>query len=833
MKRSLSFPVLVALLVVLFAGVVPAAAQPDQDVEARVEKILSQMTLREKLEYIGGYNSFYIRPIKRLGLPAIKMSDGPVGLRQPEGATAFPAAILSTASWDRDLLYKIGRALGREARARGVHILLGPAVNIHRAPMCGRNFEYMGEDPFLAASLVVLYIRGVQDQGVAATVKHYVANNQEYDRHNVNSDMTERTLREIYLAAFRAAVRRAHVWAVMSAYNPVNGVHCSQNEFLLKHILKGEWGFPGVVMSDWGSTYDGIAAANAGLDLEMPSGKFMNPDTLLKAIQDGRVSVKTINDKVRRILRLIVSMGFLDRPQRDPSIPLNDPESRMVALQAAREGIVLLKNDGLLPLDPGKIHSIAVIGPNAHPAVTGGGGSSHVRPLHRVSVYEGIRRLVAGRAGVRLAKGIQYGPGEDTYRNSVFYRDTLGTPGLRAEYFSNRNLQGVPAVVRTDSLIDFVWHGPPAPGVGRINFSVRWTGFIRPSQTGLYTFFVVGDDGYRLFIGGQKQIDSWQDQPPTLRAASLRLKAGRWVPLRLEYYQHEGGARLQFGWRKAQPHLFESAVAAAESSDVAVVCVGFNPRLEGEGHDRPFALPEEQVKLIQSVAAANPNCVVVLNAGGNVDMLPWLGRVKALLHAWYPGQEGGTAVAEILFGKVNPSGKLPVTFEKRWEDNATYHSYYDADGDKHVFYREGVFLGYRHFDRENLEPLFPFGFGLSYTTYRYSKLEIEPQKVSPKDTVFVRFRVRNTGPAAGAEIAQLYVQDVISSVPRPVKELKGFARVRLSPGEERVVSIPLPVASLAFFDEASKRWKVEPGIFRVLVSASSRDIRLKGEFEVW
>ncbi|MEK6754833.1 MAG: glycoside hydrolase family 3 N-terminal domain-containing protein, partial [Bacteroidota bacterium] len=475
------------VIVTLLSGVSPhlSGQQPQlyksasAPVEKRVEDLLARMTLEEKIDMLGGVEGFYIRPNERLGIPKIKMADGPLGVRNYGPATAFPAGIAFAASWNKVLTQRMGEMVGKEARSKGVHIMLSPGVNIYRAPMCGRNFEYYGEDPYLASRMVVAYVQGVQSQGVVATVKHYAGNNQEYDRHRVSSDVDERTLREIYLPTFRAAVEEAHVGALMNAYNLVNSIHCSEHRYLLTEILKVDWRFDGFVMSDWGSTYDGVAAANAGLDLEMPSGEHMNRDTLVPAIQAGKVTVSTIDDKIRRMLRVMFRFGFFDREQTDSSLPLYNPDSRLVALEGAREGIVLLKNKGnILPLDRKKIAAIAVIGPNAHPAVTGGGGSSRVQPFRSVSALEGI--IEAAGEGIKVF----YSPGvfadfTETFRTSEFV--TLSDKneqvrGLKGEYFSNRDLSGTPTISRIERRINFIWGElGPTPDSPTDNFSVRWT----------------------------------------------------------------------------------------------------------------------------------------------------------------------------------------------------------------------------------------------------------------------------------------------------------------------------------------------------------------------
>lgn len=794
-----------------------------EDDSLHVEKLLQQMTLEEKCSYIGGVNNFYIRAIDRLGIPAIRMSDGPLGVHNYGKTTAYPASIALAASWNTELAGRFGTAMGRDARARGVHIVLAPGVNIYRAAQCGRNFEYFGEDPFLAGTMASDIIRGMQSQGVVATVKHYAVNNQEYDRNFTSSDLDERTLREIYLPAFKAAVQDGGVQAVMTSYNPVNGVHASQNNFLVNEILKNEWGFSGLVMSDWGSTYETEGVANGGLDLEMPDGKYMNPDSLLPLIKAGKVSAATIDDKVRRILGVIVRNGFLDRPQKQADIPADDPDSRAVALQMAREGIVLLKNrDDFLPLHPEKIKTIAVIGPNGHPAVHGGGGSSSTDPFRAVSLLEGIRAQTGGGIRVVFDRSIPDRSGKETYDTSVF-RTADGQPGLRGEFFANMDLSGQPARTGIDRHINANFDTNPAGGAEPSNFSARWTGTITPDHSAEYRLFVTGDDGYRLIVDGDTLISAWRDQAPTTASVVKKLEQGIRYAVQLDYYQHGGGATIQFGYAPEQRMNLPATVATAKSADVVVLAVGFSPVTEGEGFDRPYQLDPEQQALIRAVLDANPNTLLVLTAGGNIDMNNWIDDTPALLHAWYPGQEGGTALAEIIFGATNPSGKLPATFEKRWEDSPVYQSYLDPDGDKRVYYSEGIFTGYRHFDREEVAPRFPFGFGLSYTQFDYSDLSVTVDG----QNVLVKCRVRNSGDVSGAEIVQVYVADPESRLPRPAKELKGFVKVFLAAGAEHEVTINLDPEDFMYYDPEAGKWLSEPGVFEILVAKSSRDIVLR------
>ncbi|WEK37693.1 MAG: glycoside hydrolase family 3 C-terminal domain-containing protein [Candidatus Pseudobacter hemicellulosilyticus] len=815
----------------LFAGYsVPAQVYKDKaaPVEARVNDLLAKMTLEEKIDYIGGYRVFYIRGIERLGLPEIKLTDGPVGTHKDGKSTAYPASVLSAATWDTALVFRLGKELGRDSRARGVHILLAPAVNIIRAPLCGRNFEYFTEDPFLNARMGVAYVKGLKSENVVATVKHYAANNQEYDRNNVSSDIDERTLHEIYLPAYKACVQEGGAGAIMTSYNLVNGVYASQNDELNNKILKGMWGFDGLVMSDWVSTYDAVGAANGGLDLEMPSARQMNKAKLLPAIQNGQVKESTIDDKVRRILRIIFRHGFFDNPQLDTSIPMDNPDGAQVALELARGGIVLLKNDkNLLPLNAAGLKKLAVIGPNASSYIAGG-GSSYTFPFHSVSLLQGIQQA-AGADKTVYAAGLPTLP--DRIARSVFYTEKGSSiKGLKAEYFPNIKLQGSPAktVIDTAVSIHNGWHIAAAnQGIPFDHCSIRWTGVVRPEKTANYRFTIRGFDGFRLWINDSIRVDKWSNQGITTHERVISLEGGKDHNVRLEYFAEVHPVDIGFAWSE-DVLLFEEAVKAAASADVAVVCIGLNETSEIEGFDHPFALPAFQDSLIQSVAKANPRTIVLVNAGSNVDMRPWIKQVGAVLHVWYPGQEGGTAAADILFGKVNPSGKLPVSFEEKWEDNPAYPYYHD-NGTKRVAYKEGLFMGYRHYDRSTTKPMFPFGYGLSYTSFTYSRLAV---KATGKGRAEVSFTITNTGARDGAEVAQVYVRDPQCPVERPVKELKGFAKVYLKKGESKKVTVQLGPEAFSYYRPKQQAFGYDAGAFEILAGPHSAQTPLRKTVQI-
>lgn len=818
----------------------PDFTAPSAEVEARVQALLDQLTNEEKILLLGGKpgpggpqaNSATFA-LERIGLPELRMADGPMGVHWwCEASTAYPALIAAAASWDAGLWYRLGAALGRDCRARGVHILLAPGVNMYRAAYCGRNFEYAGEEPYLASRFAVAYIRGVQDQRVSATVKHFAVNYQEYGRHTVSSDVDERTLEEVYLPAFNAAVTEGGSGCLMTAYNLVNGVHCSEHAGLITETLKERWGFDGVVMSDWLSTYSVAEAANAGLDLEMPTAEMFTAENLLPALASGSVSQATLDDKVRRLLRLAVCFGWLDHEQKDATIPEDDPATAEVALEVARAGIVLLKNErGYLPLERPRVSRIALLGPYAHPAVFGGGGSSYTPPHRAISLLEGIRELAPG-VEVLHARGPDPNPGRGVFAASVF--ESEHGSGLWGEYFDNDELAGEPRVRRLDERIDFAWGvQPPAEGIGEKRFSIRWTGALRPTRSGPHLFHSRSHDSeYRVWVDGKQVIDNWPIVQNGPHRGELELEAGKSYSVLIEYRKTRFFSGMQFGWHWSDGGAAETAecVQLARRADVAIVTAGWDHVSEAEGFDRDFAMNPELENMLVRVAEAQPNTVVVLTAGGNLDMSRWIDRVKGVLHAFYPGQAGGRALAEILFGLVNPSAKLPATFEKRPEDRSSFDSYRDDDGDRRVALSDGVFTGYRHFDRSGIAPRFPFGFGLSYTTFAYSDLSLSTERLAPGQSLGVRLEVTNTGARAGAEVVQVYVRDVASRLPRPFKELEGFARVLLAPGESREVLIELPETALQFYDPREKRFVAEAGEFEVLVGASATDIRLSRSF---
>ncbi|MGA8186156.1 MAG: glycoside hydrolase family 3 C-terminal domain-containing protein, partial [Terriglobia bacterium] len=806
------------------------------EIDSRADALLAKLTLQQKIKLIGGVDSMFTYAMPEIGLPRLKMSDGPVGVRVWGPSIAYAGGIGLAASWDPALARKVGVALGRDARARGVHFLLGPGVNIYRAPMNGRNFEYFGEDPYLGAQIVVGYIEGVQSERVVATVKHYDANNSEYDRHGINSIIDPRTLREIYLPIFEAAARQAHVGAFMDSYNLINGEHATQNAFLNTEVLRKDWGYRGIMMSDWGATYDAVAAANGGLDLEMPSGKFMNAKNLLPAIKAGKVSEATINEKVRRILRVAIRFGWLDHDQTDLGISKYSRESLATALQSAKESMVLLKNEGhLLPLDLNQVHTIALIGPDAFPTPNSAGGSGHVTAIAPVSFLEGLTNglphtKILWNSGVKDLSGLL----SSRRAGNNFSTDDQGAhPGLTQEEFDSGTISGKPDRTHVVPGVQF-WGGIQyAPPTSK-KLAVRWTGYYTPKTSGPQEFIVasVARDTYQLYVNGKKVLEGLPGRGEP-QSAEINLSEGKAVPVRLDYQPERSVIRIGFNALPAADMLDPDATKLAAKADVVVLAVGFDSETEGEGHDRTYALPPGQEALIKAVTAANPHTVVVLTSGGSVATAGWLSRVPAFLESWYGGSEAGKALADVLSGRTNPSGKLPITWWKRIEDNPTWNNYYEPAGSRDVHYREGVFLGYRAYGHNGQPaPLFPFGFGLSYTTFAFSNLSVSPGAASPSGPITVSFDVKNTGSRAGTEVGEVYVSDPSATVPRPEIELKGFERVTLNPGESRHVSVKLDKRSLAYWNVKSNGWKVDPGTFVVSVGDSSENLPLKEKFTV-
>ena len=841
-------------------GVMDPYENPKLPVEERVEDLLSRMTLEEKVAQlqsgrgIGRHgignlthvtrdlppregavkaNELQIRAIEgtRLGVPVIIHDECLHGCMAYH-STSFPQAIALAATWDPNLVYRVAKAIARETRARGIHQCLSPVVNIVRDVRAGRTEESFGEDPYLASAMGAAFCRALREEGVIATPKHFVANfvgDGGRDSHEIH--FSERILREVYFPAFMACIK-AGALSVMAAYNSLDGVPCSSNKWLLTEVLKEEWGFEGFVVSDYGSIAGimhkhyvasspeevAMLALEAGLDVELPRTEFYG-EPLLRAVREGLVSEEVLDEAVRRVLRAKFLIGLFDSPFADPDEAERVcccEEHMRLALEAARKSIVLLKNeDGLLPLDRGKLRAVAVIGELAKcPKL---GGYSGVPP-RVVSPLNAIREKAGPSVKVLYAEGCSVTL-EDYYPIAPkFLRPPEGSgEGLRGEYFSNAELSGAPAVVRVDSAVYFDWgEGSPDPKLPPGNFSVRWVGKLIAPETGVYVVYVTASGGVRLWLGGRLLVDAWYDRRLATESAVVKLEGGREYDVKLEYFKRgPGPAVVKLGWDYdgELPECIKKAVEVAREADVAIVFAGI---VEGEGRDRArLELPGLQEKLIEEVLKTGTPTVVVLMTGSAVTGR-WLEKVPAVLQAWYPGQEGGTAIAEVLFGECCPGGKLPFTWPRHVGQLPLYYNYKPSG------------RGYDYVDMPGT-PLFPFGHGLSYTEFRYDDLRIEVDEA--RGLVRVSVDVENVGSVEGDEVVQLYLRDVVSSVARPLKELRGFKRVTLKPGERTTVTFELTPDDLAFFD-AEMRRVVEPGDFEVMVGSSSEDIRLRGTFRI-
>lgn len=686
----------------------------DEGVLEKIETLISEMTLEEKLGMLHGDNVYDTKGVARLGIPPFRFSDGPMGVRGEfdretcsyvgdtgDFATAFPCITAVAATWNPEMAYENGKALGREVRGRGKDVSLSPGINIHRTPLCGRNFEYMSEDPYLISRMCVPEIQGIQENDVAACIKHFAVNNQETRRFDVNVEVDERALHELYLPGFQAAVQEGGCLAIMGAYNQFRGEYCCHNQYLMQTLLREKWGFDGIVISDWGAVHDTKKAVDAGVHFDMNVSNrydeyyYANP--LKELVEAGEISEETVNGMVRQILKMMFQLKMMEPEHRSPGA-YNTHENHISARKVARESIVLLKNEEkLLPLAKDFHGSIAVIGENANRMQAFSGGSSEVRALYEITPLLGIQMHLGGNFHVQYAKGYSSNP-EDA---------------------------------------------------------------------------------------GQRE------------------------------------------------KLAEEACKLAASSDVVIYVGGLNHDYDMEGQDRPdMKLPYGQDALIGRLLDANPNTVIVNMSGSPVEMRSWIDRAKAVVQYWYAGTEGGMALAEVLFGDVNPSGKLPTTFPKALEDTPVSR-FGEFPGGDTVTYKEGIYVGYRYYDSFDVEPEFCFGHGLSYTEFAYTDLQLhtaEDQEGAPE--VRATFTLTNTGAVPGAEAAQLYVADTACSVARPAKELKGFEKVFLHPGESKEVSILLPKKAFCYYSTEDMDWKLEPGQFRILVGSSSRDIRLEGSVEL-
>jgi beta-glucosidase len=804
------------------------------DVEIRIEDILDRMSLEDMVTLLSGEDFWSVAALPEHGIGKLRVTDGPNGARgsgsffqdggERVSSASFPVGIALGASWDPDLVEQIGRAIADETKSKGAQVCLAPTVNIHRSVTNGRNFECYSEDPELSADLTAAFVKGLQSKGVAATVKHFAGNESEIERTTINSKIDERSLREVYLRPFEDAVKKADAWGIMTSYNKLNGTYSAENEWLLEEVLRGDWGFDGFVVSDWFGSRTTAPTVNAGLDLEMPGPTRDRGEKLIAAIEAGEVSEQTVRERARTMLRVMQRVGCLDEMPEYTEITEDRPEHRALIRKAGAECAVLLKNNKALPLKSDK--GIAVIGPNAKVAQIMGGGSSQLNPHYRVSPWDGL----VNRLG---AEALAFAPGCQNHRwEPLLHGDIL------IEFFARDDLGGeVVATSKLTSAVEFLYPEPVEGKIAQNDFSCRASVSYTAEATGPHSFGLHTAGKSRLKVNGEIIIDIWDDwekgrtffeEGCDERTGLIDLVEGETYLVEMEL-QTVPAANLvnpAFRFGVSQPlgdAAIAKAVEVAKDSETVLLFVGRSGEWDTEGSDLDhIKLPGRQDKLVNAVAAANPNTIVVLQTGGPVEM-PWLDDVAAVLQAWYPGQELGNAVADMLFGDVEPTGRLPQTFPKVWQDNPTQSD--DAEvypgKDGNVRYDEGVFIGYRHYDAKAIEPMFPFGFGLGYTEFTVKEMSV----LDNDGSVIVDVKVRNTGNRCGTTVVQLYVGDDAASVPRPEKELKGYQKVTVAAQETETISILLEPRDFAFFDVETDQWKVEEGTFTLSAGFSCKDIQ--------
>lgn len=780
-------------------------------------KLPSELSLDEKAALAAGADMWNTKAIDHLGVPALKMTDGPNGARGDAllGAGAATAACAPCgsalgATWNPNLVEQVGAMLGEEARMKSCRVLLAPTINIHRSPLGGRNFECYSEDPLLSGQIAAAFVRGVQSRGVAATPKHFVANDAEFERYTMNSVVDARALREIYLLPFELAIREGGALAVMTGYNRVNGTYCSENALLLTDVLREEWGFRGLVMTDWFSAGDTVRSARAGLDLQMPGPDRFFGAALADAVRRGDLEEDVLDRMSERLLGVIDRLHAWEDPAEKPERCEDKPEHRALTRQAAAESIVLLKNDGALPLDASALSTVALVGPNWGRAHIMGGGSAALRPHYRVPPIEALRERLAGQCEILHHRGCDIDKtARPITRASLTAGD--GTPGLDVHFFANLDCEGEPAVRRVYDDARLMFFGAPAPGISADEFSARATATFSPDVSGAHTFTLVEAGDARLFLDGRLVLDGATEPPPLGTAffgmgsreieARVDLEAGRPVDLVIEYSSRRSFLLrgVQIGHRPPREDDMAGAAARlAAEADVAIVMVGTSDEWESEGHDRSsMDLPGDQDDLVRRVHEANPRTIVVTNSGAPVAM-DWADDVAAVVQCWLGGQEMGNAVADVLLGETDPSGRLPTTIPLRLEHNPSHGNFPGENGE--VRYGEGLLVGYRWYDTRKLPVRYAFGHGLSYTTFDIGAPAIEAAGDAPGAPVLVRVPVKNTGTRRGAEVVQAYVAPTRSRLIRPEKELKAFAKVWLEPGQSATVTMALADRAFAYWD---------------------------------
>ena len=804
-----------------------------------IDQIIDKLTLKEKISLLSGFNSWYTNKIEEKNVPSIKMSDGPNGVRgdsnSGKSSACFPCAISIGSSWDLKLIKNIGIALGEEAMAKDVDVLLGPTINIHRHPLGGRHFESFSEDPFLTGKIAINYVQGVQSKNVAACLKHFVGNDTEYERHSISSNIDEQTLREIYLLPFEMGIKEGNAKVVMSAYNKLNNIFCSSHQELLISILKEEWDFDGYVVSDWGAALETVENANGGLDLEMPGPSNVWGKALIEAVEAKKVSEELINDKVRRILSVAEFSNRFQKPEIKNEEAIDQPEHRVLLRKAAADGMVLLKNEGLLPLKK-NIKKLAVIGPNAKEAQIIGGGSASLRPHYQVHPLEAVNKRLGHETDIIYAKGCH------TYKYLPKINEKLmgDKNGFLVEYFNGDKFdEGLILEERLTGSKFWVFEGFAKDVISkdRPNISVKFSCEYTPDISGSHEFEIFGIGQCRLLIDGNELIDNWTSTEPgeaffTFGSAAkkgvMNFQKGETYKIEVQYHFEGGFPAVYIGCQAPdEVDIFQEAIDVASNADEVLLIVGTNSDWETEGNDRAdFNLPANQNKLIEAILEANQNTVIAINTGSPVQM-PWAKKANAIVQTWFAGQEFGNALVDILSGQVNPSGKLPTTFPVKIEDTPAYKIYPGID--LQMNYDEKLLVGHRWYQRNSIEPLFCFGHGLSYTNFNYQNLEVA---TDGDFNVSCKFDVQNIGDIAGLETAQCYVSFVAPLPQEPLMTLQGFVKEEIGVNEIKKLEIKLGPRNFSNWSVDTNTWQIRGGTYKILIGSSSEKILLEASINL-
>jgi beta-glucosidase len=805
-----------------------------------IDQIIKTLTLDEKVSLLSGFNSWYTNKIEKKNIPSIKMSDGPNGVRgdsnSGKSSACFPCAISIGSTWDLSLIKDIGVALGEEAQAKDVDVLLGPTINIHRHPLGGRHFESFSEDPFLTGKIATNYVQGVQSKNVAACLKHFVGNDTEYERHSISSNIDAQTLREIYLLPFEMGIKEGNAKVVMSAYNKLNNIFCSSHQDLLIKILKEEWGFDGYVVSDWGAALETIENANGGLDLEMPGPSNVWGKALIDAVEASEVSEKLIDDKVKRILTVAEFSNRFQKPQIKAEQAIDQPKHRLLLRKAAADGMVLLKNEGSLPLKK-NIKKLAVIGPNALEAQIIGGGSASLRPHYQIHPLEAVQERLGHETEILYSKGCH----THKYLPKINEELMEEKDGFLVEYFDGNQFDK--NLICEEHLTGskfWVFEGFAKDVISkeeRPDISVRFSCTYKPDISGLHEFEIFGIGKCRLLIDGNELIDNWTSMDPgeaffTFGSASKKgvtnLQKGEAYKIEVQYKFEGSFPAVYIGCQAPdEVDIFQEALETASHADDVILIVGTNSDWETEGNDRAdFNLPANQNKLIEAILEANQNTVVVINTGSPIHM-PWEKKAKAIIQTWFAGQEFGNALVDILSGEVNPSGKLPTTFPVKIEDTPAYKNY--PGKNLQMNYDEKLLVGHRWYESNSIKPLFCFGHGLSFTSFNYQNLEVT---TGSDFVVTCKFEIQNTGDISGLEIAQCYVGFASPLPGEPYKTLQGFVKEEIGANELKKAEIKLGPRNFSFWSVETNTWQIREGSYQILIGSSSENILLQANINL-